>query len=131
MSLARNLPPLLLAAVLVACAGLSTRDALIGTWHTEGPGPNGEVLATTETFSADGTFEGHGDVNGRRHWNYKGEWVLSDDSLQTQYTESDLAKIPVGTKGVDRVVEIAAGYLIIENKHGIRRRYVRVQDAAR
>jgi hypothetical protein len=119
---------LIIAAIFGACTASNMRDALIGTWHAEGPGPNGEVLATTEVFSENGNFEGYGDVNGRRHWNYEGEWSLSRDLLRTQYTESDLAKIPVGTKNVDRIVEISTDYLIMENEQGVQRRFVRVQN---
>lgn len=106
---------LLLFVALVACTNPTMHEALLGTWHTEARGAKGEALAVTETFYADGTFDGFADVNGRRYWNFKGKWSVSRKLLYTEYTASDVAAIPVGSKDTDRIIEVSSAYHILEN----------------
>jgi len=92
--------------------------ALPGTWHKEGQVEGAGMLAAEMTFSKDGTFYGHIDINGERYWNFAGKWEIRDNWLHYDYTKSDLAEIPVGTKDKDQIIEITATSLKLKNDLG-------------
>jgi hypothetical protein len=91
-------------------------DALLGTWHREGKEPNVGLLAVDMTFVKDGTFHGFAEVDGRRIWNYGGKWEVKDGWLYYDYTKSDLADIPVGTKDKDKILKITQTTLEVQNE---------------
>jgi hypothetical protein len=104
------------------------KEQLVGHW-------SGHIgwLRYDVTFSRDGTFSGHTSQKGLVVWEYAGNWSISDDKLNYEYTKSSLALAPPGTSNLvppgtidqDRLVEVTKDYYVIEARDGSRRTCVR------
>ncbi len=116
--IARVAAAVALGFLLVAgAAHADDRTALIGTWHDEQK-VQGNTLTSDVTFAKDGTFSGFVDNNGRRMWNFAGKWTLTGNALHYDYTKSDFAQIPAGSKDDDVVIEITSTTLKLKSKSG-------------
>ncbi len=103
--------------MFAGAAHADDRAALLGTWHGEQKAQAVTITSDT-TFAKDGTFSGHLDRNGRRLWNFAGTWTLTGKALHYDYTKSDLAQIPAGTKDDDVLLEITPTTLKLKGKSG-------------
>ncbi|TLY52672.1 MAG: hypothetical protein E6K53_03560 [Gammaproteobacteria bacterium] len=81
---------------------------LTGDWRYAEDGHSCENI-----FYKDGTFTGKVALQGRVVWEYAGTWSLSGDVLSYRYTKSSLARIPAGTAGKDKVIEISSVHYIM------------------
>lgn len=120
---------LLVFSILVsvfAFAGDVTSEQLVGRWQN-----TNEVkkFTTDLTFRRDGTFVGKITQEGKVAWEFGGKWSLKDRTLNYDYTTSTLAKIPVGTKDQDEIVEITKEYFVCRGivTQGVKKKYVRVE----
>ena len=111
------------ALLATSCASTSKRpDAkLVGHWRAANQSQTAEY-----SFSADGTFTGSVKSGATTISKFTGKWALVNGAINYEYTADALGSIPAGTKDRDRLIEVTAGYYVIEAKDGSRRRYVRV-----
>lgn len=96
---------------------------LIGTWQSQ----TAADLVTTITFLADQTFEGQVERNGISEWKFKGRWQVTDDTIEYEYLESSLDRIPVGTKDSDVLLGLGENKLILKTRASKKVEYIRVQ----
>jgi hypothetical protein len=111
---------------LSAFAGDGTSEQLIGHWQY-----TNEVKKGTSdlTFRRDGTFSGKVALEGKVVWEFAGKWSLQDRTLSYDHTSSSGARIPIGTKDRDEIVEVTKTYFICRGivTHGPDKKYVRVE----
>jgi len=98
---------------------------LIGHWRYSENDHSSEYI-----FRTDGTFTGDVRLGDRTVWQYAGIWTVAGGRLSYQYTQSSLARIPVGTTGQDKIIEISADRFLIETADGSRHTYFRVDPPA-
>lgn len=118
----------LLSLMISTCASaeIPTSELLVGSWQNT----NVVKQFTTDlTFKRDGTFVGKVTQGGKVVWEFGGKWSLKERMLNYDYTASSLARIPVGTKDQDEIIEVTKDYFICQGMitHGGQKKYVRMQ----
>lgn len=118
----------LLSLMISICASaeIPTSEQLVGSWQNT----NAVKQFTTElTFKRDGTFVGKVTQGGKVAWEFGGKWSLKERTLNYNYTASSLARIPVGTKDQDEIIEVTKDYFICQGiiTQGGQKKYVRMQ----
>ncbi len=118
----------LLSLMISTCASaeIPTSEQLVGSWQNT----NVVKQFTTDlTFKRDGTFVGKVTQGGKVAWEFGGKWSLKERTLNYDYTASSLARIPVGTKDQDEIIEVTKNYFICQGiiTHGGQKKYVRMQ----
>ncbi len=103
--------------IFAGTAHADDRTALVGTWHDERT-VQGAKFTSDMTLAKDGTFSGYVDQNGRRIWNFAGKWTLTGKALHYDYTKSDSAQVPAGTKDDDVVLEVTPTKLRLKSQSG-------------
>ena len=121
-----------IALVLVSFLPLQLAGAvpkmgqLIGDWRYAENGHSVE-----NNYHRDGTLSGNVAIQGRVVWELTGTWSLKGDVLNYRYTKSSLDRIPAGTTGQNRIIEIASDHYILETKDGNRHEYWRVSEGTK
>lgn len=80
---------------------------LAGTWV--GRAQKGSVtMVVRMTLGSDHRFTGAAEANGRRIWEYGGDWQLDGDTLHWTYTESSMPLPDAARKDSDRLLSLTA-----------------------
>ncbi len=115
----------LLLMPITAFAAPGARHVLVGSWRTEQYIPDVGAITSVVTFTANGTFCGFLDRNGKRDWTFAGTWDLAGGWLSYHYTQSDLERIAVGARDRDKLLEITAEQYQIQGFDGRVQTYTR------
>ena len=107
-------------ALSLAIAG-TANNWIVGHWRYAKEGRSSDC-----TYRGDGTFTGNVALQGKVVWVFAGTWSIDGDMLNYQYTQSSVERIPVGTTGGDKLVEITSDHFTLETNNRTRQIYLRL-----
>lgn len=116
---------LLLFPLAIFAADFKTEE-LLGRWRFTVPGEKKHVDIV---FANEGKYSGAGFAEGKEIWKFAGNWSFDGRFVRYEYTASSMARVPVGTKDRDEVVELTKTYVVFKavGTDGQQRKYIRVE----
>lgn len=118
---------LILAVAVPGVSVASTGQAadVAGVWICNERLPDGSVVVTENSYSADGTFAGKSSLAGKESWTYSGKWRLEDGLIISEYEQSSKPLVLNARTATDRVVVLGGGVMVVASGQNGQRTYLR------